>query len=194
MKVRLLCLLTVLCVMLSVVPVSAAEAPAMTMITQPAPLTVVTKDEISGKPYVNARASDGSELSSGVEPVRSEAATAIVGTGPVTITITGQPQEAIEQIKGQGRWLLKVYARVSANVELSYQWYSNTVKDNNSGTPVPGATKDVFEIPTDLEGGSYYYYCKLSAPGAESVCTNVTTVTVKVKILDKRLLHHSLSR
>lgn len=32
-----------------------------------------------------------------------------------------------------------------------------------------------------MEGGIYYYYCKLSAPGAEPVCTNVSTVTVKVQ-------------
>jgi len=115
----------------------------------------------------------------GLVPVSAEE---VVEPEPVTITITGQPQEAIELTKGgSGRWLLKVYARVSANVELSYQWYSNTVNDNNSGTPIPGAAKDVFEIPADLEGGIHYYYCKLSAPGAEPVCTNVSTVTVKVE-------------
>ncbi|GAE87933.1 hypothetical protein [Acetivibrio straminisolvens] len=87
MKTRALCLLTVLCVILSLLPVSAEGAPV--------------------------------------------------------ITITGQPQETIEQIKGgRGRWLLKVYARVSEDAELSYQWYSNTVNDNNSGTPIPGATKE----------------------------------------------------
>ena len=126
MKTRIFSLLTLLCIVLSFIPVSAEEAPEITINTE------------------------------------SNAEQAI-------ITITGQPQETIEQTKGQGRWLLKVYARVSTKVELSYQWYSNTIKDNTSGTPIPGATKDIFEIPTDLEGGVYYYYCKLSAPGAEPV-------------------------
>ncbi|HHV99866.1 MAG TPA: hypothetical protein GXX36_09920 [Clostridiaceae bacterium] len=63
MKTKLLCLLMVLCIMLGVVPVSAAEAPVIAIITQPAAETVVTKGEISGKLYVNASASDGSELS-----------------------------------------------------------------------------------------------------------------------------------
>lgn len=126
MKTKILCLLTLLCVMLSIFPVSASEA--------------------------------------------------------AVITITGQPQETIEQIKGgRGRWSLKVYARVSTDAEMSYQWYLNTVNDNHSGTPIPGATKDVYEIPTDLDGGTYFYYCRVSAPGAEPVYTNVSKVTVKVQ-------------
>jgi hypothetical protein len=77
---------------------------------------------------------------------------------------------------------LRVFAYPSTYVDLSYQWYANTVKDYNSGTPVPGAAGDQLEIsPYELESGTYYYYCKLSAPGAEPVCTNFTTVTVKVK-------------
>jgi hypothetical protein len=63
MKTKLLCLMIALCIILSFIPVSAEEAPAITIITQPAAETVVTKGEVSGKLYVSASASDGSELS-----------------------------------------------------------------------------------------------------------------------------------
>ncbi|HHV98305.1 MAG TPA: hypothetical protein GXX36_01825 [Clostridiaceae bacterium] len=74
-----------------------------------------------------------------------------------------------------------VIAGALSNAEVTYQWYSNTICDNKSGTPIPGATNEKYKIPTDLESGTYYYYCKISAPGAEPVCTDVTTVTVKLK-------------
>ena len=42
MKTKLLCLMIALCIILSFIPVSAEEAPAITIITQPAE-TVVTR-------------------------------------------------------------------------------------------------------------------------------------------------------
>lgn len=64
---------------------------------------------------------------------------------------------------------------------MQYQWYSNSVADTNSGTPISGATKSSFKIPTDLERGTYYFYCKITAPDAEPVYTVVTTVSVSAK-------------
>ncbi|HHV30410.1 MAG TPA: RICIN domain-containing protein [Clostridium sp.] len=261
MKARLLTLLTALCIMLSLLPVSAEEAPVITIITQPASLTEVTQGEVSGKLFETASASvkdptpvititkqpekittvyqklEKAELtveanlsnngflkyqwysnttnsniggtpvtaasrssfttprymevgtyyyycvitSSDAEPVRSEVATVIVEPEPADIKIIRQPEETVSLIKGNTDWTLWVIAYASSNAELTYQWYSNTVCDSNSGTPILGATKEKFMIPADLDGGTYYYYCELSAPGAEPVYTDVTTVNVKVK-------------
>src|SRR5690606_28854925 len=60
-----------------------------------------------------------------------------------------------------------------------YQWYSNTVNDNTSGTPVTGATASTFTPPTDV-AGMLYYYCVVSQTGLG--CT-VTSQTAGVNII-----------
>ena len=63
-------------------------------------------------------------------------------------------------------------------IEITYQWYRNTRNSTVGGTPIEGATGAVFPLPADLRGGTYYYYCVLSAEGAVSVTSNVSTVAV----------------
>lgn len=327
MKTRILCLLTALCIILSILPVSAEEVPVITILTQPASHTTVTRGEVSVKLYVNASVSDGSELSyqwyestfydsnkygveipgatsaefaipadisvskdyfcevrangaepvrtnvamvtvkepapvititkqperqttvyqknklvkaelsceasvtgfglaryqwyssttdsntkgtpvtsssttgtfqlpselkvgtyyyfcevtaKGAETVRSEVAVVVVEPERASIIIHGQPEKTVPLIMGKiDVRTLSVVARASTNAEVSYQWYSNTVNYNYSGTPIAGATKSSYKIPSDLQAGTYYYYCKLSAVGAEPVCTDVTTITVR---------------
>ena len=46
---------------------------------------------------------------------------------------------------------------------LGYQWYENTKAGD---TPIDGATDATFNVPTDLEPGTYYYYCRAYAYNA----------------------------
>lgn len=226
MKRRTICLLTILCMLLSILPAFAEAAENLITITQQpeairtvqyketgkAPLTVkaqnTQRENMRYQWYKNtANSNEGGTpvgtgasyylpfdleigthyyycvVSIGSESVRSEVATVIVEPAPTTIGIRYQPTDKIELTKGVGiNETLRVTAYASTYVDLSYQWYVNTVSDVNSGTPIPGATDYLLQIsPFELEGGTYYYYCKISAPGAEPVYTRVTTVTVKVK-------------
>ena len=47
---------------------------------------------------------------------------------------------------------------------LTYQWYSNTANSNTGGTAINGATNRIYNIPTGLPIGRYYYYCVVSSP------------------------------
>jgi len=81
------------------------------------------------------------------------------------------------------------YGNISGNLsaaasatggELSYQWYRNTTPVNTGGTEVvTGGTSASFTIPTNLETGTYYYFCEVRATGgAISKRSDVATVTV----------------
>lgn len=75
------------------------------------------------------------------------------------ITITGHPD-------GYGIWVgdsftLEVSATVSNGAELSYQWYKD-------GSPIDGATEPIYTTVATMPG-SFWYYCSVSAEGAETV-------------------------
>jgi X-Pro dipeptidyl-peptidase len=74
---------------------------------------------------------------------------------------------------------LKIAASGTMGVTLNYQWYSNTTNSDTGGTLISGATNVSFPIPKDLAIGTYYYYCVVSATGAESVISSVAKVVVE---------------
>ena len=93
---------------------------------------------------------------------------------PPVITITTQP--AATAVPGGS---LTVAASVTPSTLLSYQWYRNTTNSNIGGTAINGATGRSYTIPTNLTTGTYYYYCVVSATGASSIRTNISTATVR---------------
>jgi len=62
---------------------------------------------------------------------------------------------------------------------LNYEWFYNDENSNEGGTST-GVTSATFTIPTTLTaaGSPYYYYCVVSATGAETKTSSVATVTV----------------
>ncbi|HNW70419.1 MAG TPA: T9SS type A sorting domain-containing protein [Bacteroidales bacterium] len=64
---------------------------------------------------------------------------------------------------------------------LTYQWYSNTVNNNTSGTLISGATLSTY-TPPGTPAGTLYYYCIVSAAGCSSVNSATATVTVSAPI------------
>ena len=104
--------------------------------------------------------------------------------GPV-ITIDTQPEASTRVNVGQITGSLSVKASVTQDATLSYQWYSNTANSNKDGTEIPGATKAGFDIPVNLEAGTYYYYCVAGATGeALSVTSDVAAVIVATPWID----------
>lgn len=61
----------------------------------------------------------------------------------------------------------------------SYQWYSNSVANNTSGTEIVGATNSSFTPPTDVVG-TVYYYCAFSN---SYTCTGKSAVSGAINTL-----------
>ena len=59
---------------------------------------------------------------------------------------------------------------------LTYQWFSNTVNNNTSGTAVGGATSSSFTPPTVTAGTTYYYVEVTGTCG--TIASNTSNITV----------------
>ncbi len=62
----------------------------------------------------------------------------------------------------------------------SYQWYSNTINDDTSGTPIAGATTDTYSPPATT--GTIYYYniITFGTGGCSVITSDIATVTINV--------------
>jgi hypothetical protein len=104
----------------------------------------------------------------------------VIEPGPPVISINTQPAATTIVTQGNISGSLLVSASVTQNATLSYLWYSNTINSNSGGTSISGSTGAYFTIPTNLIGGTYFYYCVVSASGgASSVTSNTAMVKVK---------------
>ncbi len=75
---------------------------------------------------------------------------------------------------------LSIVATVSDGGVLSYQWYRNNVEVNGGGTPIEGATKNVYLPPTS-EYGTVFYYAVVTN-NVDDHIQMITTKTQKVTV------------
>lgn len=141
---------------------------------------LITPSNLSSLTYTETNVPNGIYTYT-VTSVYSNGETASVSTSVTAgyvISITTQPTAGIHVIEGNITGNLSVAAKVSQDIPLSYQWYSNTTYSNIGGSPISDATSSAFNIPTHLKAGLFYYFCEVIATGATSVRSNVTTVGV----------------
>ena len=107
---------------------------------------------------------------------------------PNIITIEKQPNTDLIFYKGAIAETLKVFAKCVTN-DIHYQWYENTTNSTANGTPITNATKSEYVVPPILspDGNNsekiFYYYCKITSPGAPDVYTRPTKITVRIRLL-----------
>ena len=98
------------------------------------------------------------------------------------ITITVQPAAATTVTAGSISGVLTVSATVTEGATLAYQWFKSEspTTTTTGGQRLDGATSATFAIPTDLAAATspYYYFCEVSAKGAQSKRSNAAAVTV----------------
>ncbi|EEG52778.1 S-layer homology domain-containing protein [Enterocloster asparagiformis] len=129
-------------------------------------------DKVSGKlnghsAVITAGATTGTVILSYQFDKLPDAVIAIQ-TQPANITVT----------EGKISGSLIVAASVSTGGSVSYAWYScdDMLKTNPQST---GVTTASFSIPAALQDGAYYYFCRISATGANDIDSSVAVVTVK---------------
>lgn len=75
---------------------------------------------------------------------------------------------------------ITVPLQVVVNVTpTTYQWYSNTVGNNTTGTTISGANSAIYTPPNTL--GINYYYCTVTF--AVGACTSITSRAAKVEVV-----------
>ena len=98
------------------------------------------------------------------------------------ITITAQPAPLTTITEGAVSSSISITAEATEGATLAYQWYSNTLNSATEGTitEIYGATAATLVLPDGLTaaGSPYYYFCEVSATGAEPVLSEVARVTV----------------
>ena len=92
-------------------------------------------------------------------------------------TITEQTIADANYVIGSTATALSVTATASAG-DLSYQWYSNTVKSTTGGTPteISGATNATY-TPNTTSPGTTYYFCKVTDSNG-SVYSDIAEIVV----------------
>lgn len=94
------------------------------------------------------------------------------------IKIDEQPHLDTAAIAGNINEELNVIASTILG-DLTYQWYRNSVPNNESGTAISGAQSSTFKIPKGLVPGEYYYFCEVRKVNFPSVRSDVATVRVR---------------
>ena len=98
-----------------------------------------------------------------------------VNINPLPI-FTSQP---VSSIVCQGGTATKLSVSFSNGASPLYQWYSNSVDNNGTGTAITGATAVNFDPPT-TNVGTTYYYCIVTFPTA--TCSNIISSTANVTV------------
>ncbi|MDP3645378.1 MAG: hypothetical protein Q8S54_19610, partial [Bacteroidota bacterium] len=103
----------------------------------------------------------------------------------VTVTLVSDPLITVHPVSptsvciGGSLTALSVSAS-GGTPSLNYQWYSNTVNNNTTGTLISGATNSSYTPSTSI-AGTTYYYCTVNATGGG--CGTATSSTATVTIL-----------
>lgn len=109
--------------------------------------------------------------------VKASATDTVWGFFSSPLTITSSPSD-ITVTEGAINESLSVAATSEAGVELAYQWYQADIKNGRGAARLIGETAASMNIPDDLPAGEYYFFCKVTADGTNSVNSEVATVTV----------------
>lgn len=105
---------------------------------------------------------------------------------PAAITINALPTMSLEPLATQSLCVggtiptpLTVGYRDGVGVD-SYQWYSNTSNDTNSGTAISGANASAYTPPVFTVPGKYYYYAVITLDGIGCGSTKSAVAEVNV--------------
>ena len=93
------------------------------------------------------------------------------------VTISAEPSDT-SVTEGSISGSLSVTASTTSGSTLTYQWYKADTVTGKGSAKIAGATSASFTIPTDLTEGEYYFFCKVTADGTNTVSSKVAIVTV----------------
>ncbi len=93
------------------------------------------------------------------------------------VTISAQPED-IETEEGSVSGNLSVTASTADGSSLTYQWYKAETATGKGAAKISGANSATMALPTELESGEHYFFCKVTADGTNTVNSDIATVSV----------------
>ncbi len=114
-----------------------------------------------------------------------------------TVTINPSPKISTEPLSTQricvGGAIIPLTLNYTGGTgNVTYQWYSNTINSNISGTQIAGATAASYSPPTFNTVGTFYYYAIVSLNG--SACGSTTSQTAEVNVIaDPKIINQPLN-
>lgn len=112
----------------------------------------------------------------GCDPAVSNVAEISVVNDPV-VSVQPMPTQAVCQNTIPDDLSVTVTGGVGT---YSYQWYSNTVNNNTTGTLIAGATNNIYTPPTDTIGTMYYYAVINQTGSGCSTVSNTAQVIINL--------------
>lgn len=97
------------------------------------------------------------------------------------ITILAQPTEKVSMLYGSIDGFISVNVESDTGV-IAYKWYCNTVNSISGAVPLENGDTNKYTFPTDMDLGTYYYFCEITSPGATSVVSNISEVVVNITL------------
>lgn len=93
------------------------------------------------------------------------------------VTILTQPED-VTTAEGAVSEAISVSAAGDSGSTVTYQWYECESATGKGAAKIAGATDAEYQLPTELTAGTYYYFCKVTADGFNTVKSDVATVAV----------------
>lgn len=110
--------------------------------------------------------------------VKSSATDSVWAWLSAPVSITAQPTD-VTAVEGSIEETLSVTATTDSGSSLTYQWYKAESATGKNASRIIGAVASSYTLPTELNIGRHYYFCKITADGSNTVKTAVATVTVE---------------
>jgi gliding motility-associated-like protein len=106
-------------------------------------------------------------------------ATNVASLGTANVFVIGTQPSALETVCNNTGTSLTVVPNGGSSV-FSYQWYSNLVSNNTTGTLINGATSASYSVPATLTAGNRYFYVIVTDVNfANSLTSTVGKITTR---------------
>lgn len=110
--------------------------------------------------------------------VKSSASDSVWAWISAPVTILTQPAD-ITTAEGDVSETLSITASTEADSTLTYQWYKCETAGGKGAAKIADADSADYKLPADLTVGTHYYFCKVTADGANTIKSDIAAVTVE---------------
>ena len=99
------------------------------------------------------------------------------------VILASPPQISSQTLTSQeictGSTINPFSVNITGGIDLTYQWYNNSINSTTGGNPISSATNSTYQ-PNNSNAGNFYYYCLIS--DTNTACTDVYSSIATIQI------------